>query len=110
MKFQSFFFFHKFNTINKFRLYAWDAEVLGKPVSVINTAPTRAMKKACALPTLKMGDKNEYVLNWQKYLNANGYFCGKEDGKFGENTQQAVKAFQIPKNLTSFAHGLDFFL
>lgn len=89
-----------FNTINKFKLYTWDAEVLGKPVSVINTAPTTAMKKACALPTLKIGDKNEYVLNWQKYLNANGYFCGKEDGKFGENTQQAVKAFQITKNLT----------
>lgn len=89
-----------FNTINKFSLYAWDAEVLGKPVGVIKTEPTRAMKKACALPTLKLGDKNEYVRNWQKYLNANGYFCGLEDGKFGVNTQQAVKAFQLTKGLT----------
>ena len=88
-----------FNTINKFSLYAWDAEVLGRPVEVIKTEPTRAMKKACALPTLRKGDRNAYVLNWQKYLNANGYFCGKEDGKFGVNTQQAVKAFQLTKNL-----------
>lgn len=90
-----------FNTINKFQLYSWDAEVLGKPVAVINTAPIKAMKKACALPTLKLGDKNEYVRNWQKYLNANGYFCGLEDGKFGINTQNAVKAFQLTKGLPS---------
>ena len=90
-----------FNCINKFSLYTWDAEVLGKPVEVINTEPTRAMKKACALPTLKFGDKNAYVLNWQKYLNANGYFCGVEDGKFGENTRQAVKAFQLTKGLVA---------
>lgn len=90
-----------FNTINKFALYAWDAEVLGKPVEVIRTEPTRAMKKAKALPTLRMGDKNEYVRNWQKYLNANGYFCGLEDGKFGVNTQNAVKAFQLTHNITA---------
>lgn len=90
-----------FNVINKFQLYAWDAEVLGRPVEVIRTEPTRAMKKACALPTLKLGDKNEYVRNWQKYLNANGYFCGLEDGKFGVNTQNAVKAFQLTKGLVS---------
>lgn len=88
-----------FNTINKFSLYAWDAEVLGKPVEVIKTTPIRAMKKACALPTLKFGDKNEYVRNWQKYLNANGYFCGVEDGKFGINTKNAVQAFQVSKGL-----------
>ena len=33
------------------------------------------------------------------YLNINGYFCGKEDGKFGENTEAAVKAFQISHGL-----------
>lgn len=90
-----------FNTINKFQLYSWDAEVLGKPVEVIRTEPIRAMKKACALPTLKMGDKNEYVRNWQKYLNANGYFCGLEDGKFGQNTKNAVEAFQLAKGLVA---------
>lgn len=90
-----------FNTINKFQLYSWDAEVLGKPVEVIKTEPIRAMKKACALPTLKMGDKNEYVRNWQKYLNANGYFCGLEDGKFGQNTKNAVEAFQLAKGLVA---------
>ena len=90
-----------FNCINKFSLYAWDAEVLGKPVEVIKTEPTHAMKKACALPTLKRGDRNEYVRNWQKYLNANGYFCGLEDGKFGVNTENAVKAFQLTKGLAA---------
>lgn len=90
-----------FNVINKFQLYTWDAEALGRPVEVIRTEPTRAMKKASALPTLKLGDKNEYVRNWQKYLNANGYFCGLEDGKFGTNTQNAVKAFQLTKGLVA---------
>ena len=89
-----------FNTINKFQLYSWDAEALGKPVSVINTTPTKAMEKALYLPTLKRGDKNEYVKHWQMYLNANGYFCGLEDGKFGANTENAVKAFQLSKGLT----------
>lgn len=88
-----------FDTINKYQLYSWDAEALGKPVAIINTTPTKKIQKAIALPTLKPGDKNEYVLHWQKYLNANGYFCGLEDGKFGENTYNAVKAFQTSKGL-----------
>lgn len=88
-----------FNTINAYQLYAWDAEVLGKPVEVIKTTPSAKMRKVTALPTLKMGDKNAYVLNWQKYLNACGYFCGAEDGKFGTNTFEAVKAFQFSKGL-----------
>ena len=45
-------------------------------------------------PLLKQGSTGEYVLYWQKYLNANGYWCGIEDGKFGKNTKAAVQAFQ----------------
>jgi hypothetical protein len=89
-----------FTTINRLKLYAWDAEALGKPVPVHAPAMTSEVKKAIALPTLKKGCRSDYVLHWQKFLNLNGYFCGLEDGKFGANTEEAVKAFQLGKGLT----------
>ena len=89
-----------FTTINRLGLYAWDAEALGKPVPVHAPAPSKEVKKAISLPTLKKGCKSDYVLHWQKFLNLNGYFCGLEDGKFGLNTEEAVKAFQLSKGLT----------
>ena len=89
-----------FTTINNYGLYAWDAEALGKPVPVHAPAPSKEVKKAISLPTLKRGCKSDYVLHWQKFLNLNGYFCGLEDGKFGKNTEEAVKAFQYSKGLT----------
>lgn len=81
--------------INRYKLYEWDAEVLGKyvPKQEVLTAQEY-------YPLLKKGSRGEYVLHWQKYLNATGYFCGKEDGKFGVNTELAVKQWQM-------AHGLD---
>ena len=88
-----------FTTINNYQLYSWDAEALGKPVPVQAPKMTKAVEKAIALPTLKVGAKNDYVLHWQKFLNLNGYFCGNEDGKFGKNTEEAVKAFQLSKGL-----------
>ena len=48
---------------------------------------------------IKKGAKNDYVLHWQKFLNLSGFFCGEEDGKFGPNTELAVKQYQM-------AHGL----
>lgn len=78
------------NTVNRFRLFEWDAEVLGKPIEE---------KPTTELPLLKKGSHNDYVLHWQKFLNLNGYPCGKEDGKFGANTEYAVKQWQA-------AHGL----
>lgn len=89
-----------FTTINNYQLYSWDAEALGKPVPVQAPKITKAVEKAIALPTLKVGVKSDYVLHWQKFLNLNGYFCGNEDGKFGKNTEEAVKAFQYSKGLT----------
>lgn len=88
-----------FTTINNYQLYSWDAEALGKPVPVQAPKMTKAVEKAIALPTLKVGVKSDYVLHWQKFLNLNGYFCGLEDGKFGKNTEEAVKAFQLSKGL-----------
>ena len=78
------------NTINKYRMYEWDGEATGKIVP-IQTAP--------ALPTLRKGDRNDYVLHWQKYLNLLGFPCGLEDGIFGNNTEIAVKDYQASKGL-----------
>ena len=47
-----------------------------------------------SLPTLKKGDRNEYVRHWQMFLNLNGYNCGVADGIFGPKTEAAVKAWQ----------------
>ena len=80
--------------INKFKLYEWDREVLGKVVEF-----QVAKEPAIYYPTLKKGSWGEYVLHWQKFLNANGYFCGLEDGKFGTNTELAVKSFQDAHSL-----------
>lgn len=46
------------------------------------------------LPLLKKGDQNEYVRNWQMFLNLNGYACGNADGIFGPKTEKAVKKWQ----------------
>lgn len=82
------------NTINKYQLYNWDNEVLGNTNNITNPKPVKE------IPTLKLGSKGDYVLHWQKFLNLNGYPCGKEDGKFGKNTEIAVKSFQISRGLT----------
>lgn len=79
------------NTINKYKLYEWDAEVLGTEVPKENTIK---------YPTLKMGDRNDYVLAWQKFLNMSGYPCGLEDGIFGKNTRIAVIDYQKDHGLT----------
>lgn len=82
------------NNINRYKLYEWDAEALGtKPVKHDVLTPGEYY------PTLKKGDKNEYVYHWQLFLNLNGYDCGLADGIFGKNTELAVKEWQA-------AHGL----
>ena len=82
------------NCINKYKLYTWDAEALGsEPVKHDVLSPGEYY------PTLRKGDRNEYVLHWQKFLNMSGFPCGAEDGIFGKNTEHAVKEYQE-------AHGL----
>ena len=77
------------NTINKYALFTWDQEVGADihPGTIVS------------YPVLRNGDINEYVLAWQIFLNQNGYFCGREDGIFGRNTELAVREWQA-------AHGL----
>ena len=52
-------------------------------------------------PTLRRGDKNEYVRAWQEYLNANGYCCGNADSVFGQKTQDALVKWQQDRGMES---------
>lgn len=45
-------------------------------------------------PTLRKGDRNHYVQEWQERLNRNGYCCGDADGIFGDKTEKAVIKYQ----------------
>lgn len=48
-----------------------------------------------AKPTLKKGDRNEYVKAWQTLLKSAGYTeVGTIDGWFGDNTEKAVTHWQ----------------
>ena len=78
------------STINRYKLYLWDAEVTGTSAGSANIKQ---------LPVLKLGSRGEYVLAWQKFLNLNGFFCGAEDSIFGPNVKNAVINFQISKGL-----------
>lgn len=52
-------------------------------------------------PTLRNGDRGEWVTLAQTKLINKGYSCGTTgaDGKFGKNTESAVKQFQIDSGL-----------
>lgn len=81
------------STIEKYKLYEWDNED-STPID----DPTDL---AIEHPTLMKGDHNDFVRAWQIYLNSHGYNCGKygADGKFGKDTEKAVKAYQKDKGL-----------
>ena len=82
------------DTINRYRMFEWDAEVLGRPVE-----EKPALSPGVYYPTLRRGDTGVYVLCWQKYLNLSGFPCGLEDGIFGKNTEIAVKEYQASRGL-----------
>lgn len=83
------------NTINKYKLYEWDAEALGRSIEKQKT-----LSVSDYYPTLKQGSKGEHVLCWQRFLNLSGYPCGLEDGIFGKNTRLAVIEYQRDHGLT----------
>lgn len=64
----------------------WKAYASGK---IINPEPEPTI-----YPTLKKGDRSEYVRHWQMFLNQNGYGCGSADGIFGPKTDAAVRKWQ----------------
>lgn len=80
------------NTIEKYRLYEWDNEAM-------NTNAEDILQSAEFQPTLKKGDRNEYVKAWQQYLNKNGFNCGTADGIFGDMTEKAVLKYQQAHNM-----------
>ena len=64
-------------------------------------SPTRPRRRCCSTtrsPTpiiaLKEGDKNGYVRRAQRRLIDLGYLFGAADGTYGQNTADAVRAFQ----------------
>ena len=57
--------------------------------------------KLAEMPMVRMGDSGDAVMTLQTELNAQGYNCGEADGVFGQNTLNAVKAFQTAKGLTA---------
>ena len=73
------------DTIEKYKLYLWDSQVPSEPV----------------LPTLRLGDRNDYVLHWQKYLQMCLLYTGKIDGIFGPLTEKAVKDWQKAQGLVA---------
>ena len=53
------------------------------------------------MPMVAFGDSGDAVTTLQTELNAQGYACGEADGVFGQNTLNAVIAFQTAKGLTA---------
>lgn len=49
---------------------------------------------------MAIGDSGDAVTTLQTELNAQGFNCGEVDGVFGQNTYNAVIAFQTAKGLT----------
>lgn len=74
------------DTIERYRLYEWDKESGISPHDLYK-------------PTLRRGDRNDFVLHWQKYLQMCLLYTGALDGIFGAQTEQAVKDWQKAQGL-----------
>ena len=75
----------------------WDVWGVPACVDVDTPTPTPETK-----PTLRRGDSGKWVTLAQTQLIQQGYDCGSTgaDGKFGKNTEAAVKRFQLDHGLT----------
>ena len=49
---------------------------------------------------IRYGEYSDRVVLIQKFLSLAGFDCGMTDGKFGDKTRDAVKAFQSKYGLT----------
>ena len=74
----------------------------GIPACEQNVTPTPTPTPETK-PTLRRGDSGAYVTLAQSELINQGYSCGSTgaDGKFGKNTEAAVKRFQLDHGLTA---------
>lgn len=82
------------STVNKYNLTQYD----GNYIPLQNNDVDDILK-----PTLRKGDRNEYVRAWQTYLQINGYDIGKAgcDGIFGDDTEKAVVKYQQDHKMES---------
>ena len=80
------------NIIQKYNLQRFDEATISVPSSDVDDILT---------PTLRRGDRNEYVRSWQTFLNINGYSCGEPDGIYGQRTQDAVVKYQQDHGMES---------
>lgn len=73
----------------------------GRPDYADSVAEPVAEPTKKQFPTLKRGDKNEYVRAWQNYLISCKIGCGKwgADADFGPDTEKAVKIYQLKMGL-----------
>jgi len=83
------------NTVNKYNLTQYDGGFV--PV------PAQSDVDDILTPTLRKGDRNEYVRAWQTYLQMNGYDVGRSgaDGIFGSDTEKAVVKYQQDHQIES---------
>lgn len=83
------------SVVNKYNLTQYDGGYV--PV------PAQSDVDDILTPTLRKGDRNEYVRAWQTYLQMNGYDVGRSgaDGIFGSDTEKAVVKYQQDHQMES---------
>ena len=71
------------------------------PIAVVVSSPIPAATATPAVryTTLYVGDKGENVRKMQQRLKDLGYYSGKIDGQYGQQTRRAVEAFQTNNGL-----------
>lgn len=68
----------------------------GVPVGLYDVIPK---ERLIVMSILKRGSKGDNVIALQTNLGILGYSCGVTDGKFGQNTESAVRKFQADHGL-----------
>ncbi len=71
------------------------------PTPIPTPVPTQAPTQTPAYTLLKKGSRGDAVVALQEKLIALGYLTGPADGKYGNDTVAAVKAFQRDYGLTA---------
>ena len=76
-------------------------KVVVDKIHAIKAAKNAAAEEAklAEMPMVAFGDSGDAVTTLQTELNAQGYDCGEVDGIFGQNTLNAVMAFQTANGL-----------
>ena len=78
---------------------AYNSPETESPAPVEDTTETDSSSESSFWTTLRSGDSGTDVKQLQENLIQLGYMSGKPDGKYGDTTTAAVKAFQKANNL-----------